>query len=149
MRSRFTELKDEFAKFVGTFGSWARGKEVQNDERVSELQTDIGKLQSKLEELDTVLKDVLQLLAATIPAAGIIAMYAGPFAPLVMVRPLPRSWAACDAPDTSMAFRRLGALSLLASSCLPLSGSSPPRLVRTHCASGPFVCLNHVRAHSQ
>ena len=86
MQTRFTNLKDDFSKFVGTFGTWAKDKEAQNDERVVKLQNDIIDIQAQLAKLDSALKILLAGLAATLPMTGIIAIFSGPFAPLVMVR---------------------------------------------------------------
>ena len=59
-------------------------KEKDNDE-IKQLQADILDLQVQLNKLDAALKVMLGLLAVTLPVTGIAAIFAGPFAPLVMV----------------------------------------------------------------
>ena len=87
MHDRFISLKDDFSVFVGSFGTWAKEREDEDNERIEQLRKDIIELQAELERLDTALKALLVSLAATLPLTGIIAVFSGPFAPLVMVRP--------------------------------------------------------------
>jgi hypothetical protein len=85
MKERFDHLKDEFARFVGTFGTWATEKEKENDNNITRLYGEIADLQKELEKLDIALKTLLATLAVTLPATGILSIIFAPIAPIIMV----------------------------------------------------------------
>ena len=133
MHSRFAKLKDDFAKFVGTFGTWAKDKEVEDNKIIAQLQKDIVDLQDTLAKIDTALNVLYMTLGATLPLTGIIALISGPFAPLVLVRLDILGLFIRTHAFTTKPVYRLPALSLPGLNSLVSLGSSLPRMVCAYC----------------
>lgn len=88
MQERFTNLKGDFAIFTGSFSGWANEKEAADSEKLRQAREDLDVLQERLSTLRVALIALGGVAAALFPVTGVVALFSGPFAPLVMVRRL-------------------------------------------------------------
>jgi len=85
MSERFQQLKDNFAVFTGSFSGWALDKEGQDTEKLKKAREDLADMNSRLSKLNIALYAMAGFTALALPATGVIAAMAGPFAPFVIV----------------------------------------------------------------
>lgn len=85
MEAAFNGLKDEFAAFVGTFSTWAKEREDEDNEKIKGIQKEIVELQKQIDALDAAIAALGALLGATLPITGILAALFPPLAPIIMV----------------------------------------------------------------
>lgn len=84
MEEAFNGLKDEFSGFVGTFSTWAKKRESDDNEKIQQLYKDITELDKQISALDTAIAILGGTLAATLPVTGILAVLFPPLAPIIM-----------------------------------------------------------------
>lgn len=86
IKTRFETLVRDFTTFVGTFGTWAKGKEGELTDKIKKLNEEIQGLQAKLEKLQKSLVILGISVGVGLPVLAVAAALSGPFAPFVAVR---------------------------------------------------------------
>ena len=85
MDARFGFLKSEFAKFVGSFSTWAKAREEADQEKIKELYKDIADIDKQINAIDAAIAAIGAALGATLSVVGILASLFPPAAPWIVV----------------------------------------------------------------
>lgn len=85
MDTQFKDLKDAFAEFTGSFSTWAKDKEAEDEQSIKDLYADIARLDKLIGEIDAAILAVASNLAATLPVTAILVAFFPPAAPFIIV----------------------------------------------------------------
>lgn len=81
----FAQLKLDFGSFTGQFSSWAKEKKESQNAQLEAIKKELVQMVETLAKRRTELLAIGLATAAVLPVTGIIASFAGPFAPFVIV----------------------------------------------------------------
>lgn len=85
MKDSFTELKDHFSQFVGSFSTWAKDREGDTNETIKRIYDNIARIDASLNDINISMTVISATLAATLPITGILALLFPPAAPFIIV----------------------------------------------------------------
>lgn len=88
MLTEFGKVERDLHLLAGEFGTWAKDKRNSQNLRLQEVESQIVTLNAELASLNIALKAAGAAAALAIPLTGVIAWFAGPFAPFVVVSSL-------------------------------------------------------------
>ena len=93
MQLDFERVETNLNLLAGEFGTWAKEKRDAENQRLQEVEKQIVSLNSELASLRLALVATGAAASLAVPITGVIAWFAGPFAPFVIVSSLCTSFA--------------------------------------------------------
>lgn len=88
MQTDFDRVESKLNSLAGEFGTWAKEKRDTQNQRLQEVENQIVILNSELASLRLALVATGAAASLAVPITGVIAWFAGPFAPFVIVSSL-------------------------------------------------------------
>lgn len=85
MQTEFDKVESDFNSLAGEFGTWAKDKRDAQNQRLREVESQIATLNAELASLRVALAAAGAAASLAVPITGVIAWFAGPFAPFVIV----------------------------------------------------------------
>ncbi|KAH9838007.1 uncharacterized protein C8Q71DRAFT_572436 [Rhodofomes roseus] len=81
---KFGDLKEEFAKFVGSFSTWAKEREEADQEKIKQLYKEITDIDDSLDAIESAMRVIGSSLVVTLPTTTMLALLFPPAAPWIM-----------------------------------------------------------------